>query len=147
MTLFADLPGPFTIEASRAHDFGGIWLERPVLLRVTQVPTGRVGVHSIPEAAFDELDRHEHGRRELEALLEAALEVVFRPWAFPDSETAFPWPTLIPFPKIHVLERLARSSRARRGAWLDARYLAARRIRAFADTIEGDQDLPARRRP
>lgn len=68
------------------------------------------------------------------------------PWTVSDTDYACPWPFLILFPKLHLLEHLARSRRARRGAWLDARYLAARRVRKLADLVEGDQDLPQRRR-
>lgn len=77
-----------------------------------------------------------------ETVIEAHLEHIFRPWAFPDSDTACPWPTIVLFPRLLLLEHLARSSRRRRTAWLDVRYLAARRVRALADLVEGDQGLP-----
>jgi hypothetical protein len=157
VTAFEDLPGRFEITASTEGAYLGP--RGPlVALLVEQVfeddpvdPEGpprarrpyRAGIATLTIEHLDDLSSTPGA---LETFLEAELGHVFRPWTLPDSAFACSWPTLIPFPKIHVLERLARSSRARRCAWLDARYLAARRVRKLADLVEGDQDLPQRRR-
>lgn len=158
MTAFSDLPGRFELHVSGEGAFLGPRAPRYALLVEQVFDDDPVDLEGPPRArrpfragmatvyGEEELVELVNDPERLEAFLEAELGHVFRPWTLPDSETACSWPTLIPFPKIHALERLARSSRARRCAWLDARYLAARRVRKLADLVEGDQDLPQRRR-
>lgn len=138
MTLFADLPGVFSLSLGTPTGFLEP-RELEVVLVEQDLGFGRyAGWLPLPRRLLDEISQE---RGELEDLIENGLAHVFRPWAFRDEPDFLDF--FDPVPRLsRALELarrvpiLARSSKRRWDVLDDAAYIAARRLRRAADRLD-----------
>lgn len=140
MTLFADLPGAFTLKRAAGHADYLVRNMDAVLVEQDLRPHGRyAGWVPVSLAFAAELDRMETSA--VEAFVEHALDQIFRPWRYHDEPDFLDF--FDPVPKLsRALELarrvpiLARSSKRRWDVLDDAAYIAARRLRRAADRLD-----------
>lgn len=140
MTLFADLPGTFTLKRAAGH---ADYLTRnmdAVLVEQDLTPHGRyAGWVPVSLTFAAELDTMEPIA--FEAFVESSLDRIFRPWRHHDEPDFLDF--YDPVPRLsRALELVSRipillkSPRRRWDVLDDAAYIAARRLRRAADRLD-----------